>query len=396
MEKKIFVYISINNNDVLLGTVFVDNHKGKETYSFEYSNEALTNNLSNYIIDDDLTFVRGRQFKRDSSSPYHFLEDSSPDRWGRNLIKRIARNKNLQFSDYLLGVSDISRMGALRYKLDVNGSFLGEDDNIPPLEFLNKFEDAAYHYNEFDLKEDWKILLSPGSSLGGARPKATFYDGSGAFYLAKFNHKNDDYDISKIEYLTYRLAIKCDIDLMESKLITLDNKRSIFLTKRFDRDNKTRYHYTSFMTLLDAKDGDSNNHSYLEIVESLLKVSNQPEKDLAQLFRRIAFSIIFHNYDNHLRNHGMIFKDKKWQLSPAFDLNISPYYGQHVLTIDGNGATLDDLIENSFYFRLDKKTAFEIIKKMRNVAKTSLMDICQELRVEKGLAKQFEQLILGE
>lgn len=394
MEKKILVYISINNKDALLGTVFVDNIKGKETYSFTYSDEATLNNLSNYIIDEDITFTRGRQFKIDSTSPYHFLEDSAPDRWGRNLIKRINKNKNLQFSDYLLGVSDISRMGALRYKLDINGPFLGEDDNIPPLEFLNKFENAAYYYNEFDLKEDWKILLSPGSSLGGTRPKATFYDGNGAFYLAKFNHKNDDYDISKIEYLTYRLAIKCGIEMMESKIISLDNKRSVFLTKRFDRNNKTRYHYVSFMTLLNAKDGDSNNHSYLEMAEALLKRSNNPSNDLEQLFRRIAFSIIFHNYDNHLRNHGMIFKDKKWQLSPAFDLNISPYPGQHVLSIDGSGSTIEDLIDNAEYFRLHKKTATEIIEKMKNVAKTSLVDICQELKVEKGLIKQLEQLIL--
>lgn len=395
MERKILVYISINDKDVHLGTVFVDNNKGKETYSFEYSEESLLNNYSKIIIDEDIVFAKGRQFKTDSSSPYHFLEDSSPDRWGRNLIKRNEGNKNLSFSDYLLKVSDISRMGALRYKLnDINSPFLGEDNNIPPLKYLSEFENAAYFYNEFDLKEDWKVLLTPGSSLGGARPKATFYDSNGSLYLAKFNHKNDDYNVSKIEYLTYRLAIKCGIDMSESRLINIDNKRSVFVTKRFDRDINKRFHYVSFMTLLSASDGDSSNHSYLEVVDSLLKISSQPLKDLEQLFRRIAFSIIFRNYDNHLRNHGIILKDNKWQLSPCFDINVSPYQGRHSLTVDGDDMTIENLINNAQYFRLDKKTATEIADQIKGVARTCLSDFCQELSVDKGLKKQLCELII--
>ena len=347
------------------------------------------------ILDSGCCVAKGRQFKTDSSSPYHFLEDSSPDRWGRNLIKRNERNKNLSFSDYLLKVSDISRMGALRYRLnDINSPFLGENDNIPPLKYLSEFENAAYFYNEFDLKEDWKVLLSPGSSLGGARPKATFYDSDGKLYLAKFNHKNDEYDVSKIEYLTYRLAIKCGIDMSESRLINIDNKRSVFITKRFDRDINKRFHYVSFMTLLSASDGDSSDHSYLEVVDSLLKISSQPLKDLEQLFRRIAFSIIFHNYDNHLRNHGIILKDNKWQLSPCFDINISPYPGRHSLTIDGGNMTVENLIDNAAYFRLDKKTATEIIDQIKNIAEIYLADYCQELSIDKGLKKKLYELII--
>lgn len=385
----------MDNKDVLLGTVFVDNSRGKETYSFEYSEEALLNNYSKIIIDEDIVFAKGRQFKTDSSSPYHFLEDSSPDRWGRNLIKRNEGNRNLSFSDYLLAVSDITRMGALRYKLNNSDApFLGEDCNIPPLKYLSEFENIAYHYNEFDPKEDWKLLLSPGSSLGGARPKATFYDSDNNYYLAKFNHKNDEYDVSKIEYLTYRLAVKCGIEISESRLINIDNKRSVFVTKRFDREVNKRFHYVSFMTLLSANDGDSNSHSYLEVVDALLKISNQPQKDLEQLFRRIAFSIIFHNYDNHLRNHGLLLKDDKWQLSPCFDINISPYPGSHSLTVDGDDPTIDNLINNANYFRLDKEAANSIVDQIRCAAKTCLSDICQELSVDKGFRKKLEEIIL--
>lgn len=381
--------------DVLLGTVFVDNIKGKETYSFEYSEEALLNNCSKFLIDEEIEFTRGRQFKIDSTKPYRFLEDSSPDRWGRNLIKRNAGNKNLFFSDYLLSVSDITRMGALRYKLDdINSQFLKDDDSVPPLKFLNEFENVAFHYNEFDLKEDWKLLLSPGSSLGGARPKATFYDANGNYYLAKFNHKNDDYDVSKIEYLTYYLAIKSGIEMSESKLIPIDKKRSVFLTKRFDRNKNQRYHYLSFMTLLNADEGDSNSHSYLEVVETILKISDQPQKDLEQLFRRIAFSIIFHNYDNHLRNHGMLYKDHKWQLSPCFDINISLYVGVHSLTVDGNPASLENLIDNCSSFRLNKEKANEIINQIKQNAKTCLVDKCKELNVAKELTKIIEKTII--
>lgn len=395
MEKKILVYISIDNKDVLLGTVFVGNSRGKETYSFEYSEEALLNNYSKIIIDEDIVFAKGRQFKIDSSSPYHFLEDSSPDRWGRNLVKRNEGNRNLSFSDYLLAVSDITRMGSLRYKLNnIDAPFLGEDCNIPPLKYLSEFENVAYHYNEFDPKEDWKLLLSPGSSLGGTRPKATFFDSDDNYYLAKFNHKNDEYDVSKVEYLTYRLAVKCSIEMSESRLINIDNKRSVFVTKRFDREGNKRFHYVSFMTLLSANDGDSNSHSYLEVVDALLKISNQPQKDLEQLFRRIAFSIIFHNYDNHLRNHGLLLKDDKWQLSPCFDINISPYLGSHSLTVDGGDSTIDNLINNANFFRLDKEAANSIVDQIRCVSKTCLSDFCQELSIEKGLRKKLEEIIL--
>ena len=396
MTRNIYVYISINQHDILLGTVFVDNIRGKETYSFAYSEEALKSNLSNYLIDEEIAFTRGRQFKINSSLPYHFLEDSSPDRWGRNLIKKNANSRNLQFSDYLLGVSDISRMGAIRYKEDIDGPFLLEDNNIPPLEFLDTLEEIAYHYDDFDNKNNWKILLSPGSSLGGARPKATFYDSNKNFYLAKFNHKNDDYDVSKIEYLTYRLAIKCGIEMMDSKLISLDKNRSVFLTKRFDRDKGSRFHYVSFMTLLNANDGESNEHSYIEVVEALLRRTSFPNQDLEQLFRRIAFSIIFHNYDNHLRNHGLLLKNNKWKLSPCFDINISPYPGEHALSVDGNDVSIQNLIDNANYFKLDQKRALEVVNKIKEVARTSLREICKEIKVEKELTNHICEMILND
>ena len=387
-SKNIFVYFSTKNEDIWLGTVYVDVIRGKEIFSFEYSKEALKRNLSNIILDEDISFTSGRQFKNDSSSPYHFLEDSSPDRWGRNLIKRNASNRQLVFTDYLLLISDISRMGALRYKLDEDDDFLSKDNNIPPLKFINEFENIAYHYEEFGLDDSWKKLLLPGSSLGGARPKATFYDANGDFYLAKFNHRNDQYDISKIEYLTYLLAVKVGINVSESKLLSVNDNRSVFITKRFDRNKNERYHYSSFMTLLNAKDGESMNHSYLEMVEVIIKMSNNPEADLKELFKRIAFYNLIHNYDDHLRNHSMIFKDGGWRLSPCYDINISFDANRLILSIDCNEDTSNDyLIENAIYFRLDKKEARDIVSKMRNDISVSFKYYCQDLKIDKDLTK---------
>lgn len=392
MSKKIYIYYKDESN--LIGTLYVDTSRNKEMYSFEYSIDALKSNLTSVINDSEIEKIAGRQFKLDSSTPYHFLQDSSPDRWGQNLIKKKLNNKNINYSDYLLNVSDCSRMGALRYKEDINGPFLLDDSNIPPYKFLRELENAAYNYEEFSDDEYWKLLLSPGSSLGGARPKATIYGSQNELYMAKFNHKNDDYDVSKVEYLTYRLAKDVGINFSDSRLIEISSNRSVFLTKRFDRDKEDRIHYVSFMTILNVKEGDSSKYTYLDVAESLIQNSGNPIEDLKELFRRIAFYIIVHNYDDHLRNMGMIYKDGQYRLSPCFDVNITLYNSDLTLSIDGDGNnTLDKLIECASFFRIELEEGRKIIKEMRETISKSFKRVAKEINLDSNIYNHISRFL---
>lgn len=388
------IYIYYQNGDVLLGTVYVDFIRGKEIYSFEYSDYALSHNLSNILLDKEIAFVRGRQYKTDSSEPYHFLLDLAPDRWGRNLIKRKNSQKALNFSDYLVNVSDVSRMGALRIKEDLEGPFVLDEKNIPPFKFIKELEHAAYYYDDFSDDDEWKILLSPGSSLGGARPKSSIYNGDGELYLAKFTHKNDEYDISKVEYFTYLLAKEVGINFSQSQLIKILPNRSVFLTKRFDRNKNQRIHYASFMTILDADEGDSSSYSYLNVAEAITRISSSPNNDLLELFKRIAFYILIHNYDDHLRNIGMIFDGEGYRLSPCFDVNMVFYNSHPTLSIDNSDDySLTNLIGHCNYFNLKKDDANLIVDSMKITIAKSYKRLAMECSLEKNLIDRISLII---
>lgn len=389
------IYIYYQNEDNFIGTVYVDFLRGKEIYSFEFSEYALRHSLCYLIIDNEISNISGRQYKKDSSVPYSFLTDLAPDRWGKNLIQRNFDNETLNFSDYLLNVSDVSRMGALRLKLDKNPLFVLEDKDIPPFKFINELEQAAYNYDKFSKNDDWKVLISPGSSLGGSRPKATLYNNDGELYLAKFGHKNDEYDVSKIEYFTYLLAKNVGIDISDSSFIEISNKRSVFLTKRFDRNKEERIHYVSFMTLFGASDGDSSSYSYVDIAEKLQMVSKNPRFDLRELFKRVAFYILVHNFDDHLRNIGMLYKDGGYVLAPCFDVNVSFYKSHLTLTIDGcNDYSLNNLVSNSNYFGIKNDEAKEIVYNMTQIIKETYLKEANRLKIDKNLLSKFEEFLL--
>ena len=394
MDKKLFVYISIEKHDYLLGTIYLGYSKGEEIYSFEYSNEAFDKGLQNIFLDTSIEPISGRQFKVNSNIPYGFMKDSSPDRWGRNLIKKNNKDKFLFETDYLLKVSDISRMGALRFKEDLNGNFLSSNSDIPQYKYIRELEQVAFNFDDFDESDEWKMLLSPGSSMGGARPKAVIYDNDNQIFIAKFNHKNDEYDISKVEYLTYLLAKDCGINMSESRLVELSKNRSVFLTKRFDRNSDERIHYASFMNLLGAQDGDSNNYSYLDLVECITKYSSSTSDDLKELFKRAAFSLLVHNYDNHLRNHGLLFKNKKWSLSPCFDVNIVPYKGRFAVSIDKTKQdTVAQLIETAPYYRIAKEDAEKMINEMRQIIINNLDKHMKAANLEQNLSRKIKSLL---
>lgn len=283
-------------------------------------------------------------------------------------------------SDYLLGVFDGHRMGALRFKLDKEGAFLDDDQDLasPPWTKLRELEHASLQLeqdNAEDQKEYMKwlgMLIAPGGSLGGARPKASVVDEKGALWIAKFPSKRDETNVGAWEYVVHLLAKKAGIETAESQIKRFSGSYDTFLTKRFDRREEKRIHFASAMTLLEKIDraGDDGS-SYLELVEFLIRNGAQPDKDLEQLWRRIVFSICVSNVDDHLRNHGFILTKNGWALSPAYDMNASA---------DGNGLKLNisdsdnaqDLalaLEVAALFRLKNGAPEKIIKEVVGAVK---------------------------
>ena len=288
--------------------------------------------------------------------------------------------KKLLESDFLLGVYDGHRMGALRFKLDDNGPFLNDNKQmaVPPWTSLRELEHASLKFEE-DNTDDaeylkWvDMLIAPGSSLGGARPKASVMDADGHLWIAKFPSRNDDKDIAAWEMVTNQLAIKAKLNVAVGKLLQFNNKYHSYLTKRFDRATSgERIHFASAMTLLGHTDGeDSSEASYLEFMEFITRHGAAVEKDLEELWRRIVFSICVKNTDDHLRNHGFLLTDKGWLLSPAYDINPNEYGKGLSLNITGtdNSLDLNLAMEVADYFRLHDHKASQIIQEVSGVVK---------------------------
>jgi serine/threonine-protein kinase HipA len=287
-------------------------------------------------------------------------------------------SRRLMESDYLLGVYDESRMGALRFKTDLDGPFLDDDQMhaTPPMTSLRELEHASFElendedFGSVDYFKNLALLVAPGSSLGGARPKANTKDTDGSLWIAKFPSRKDEMDQGAWEYVVYELARACGIEMAESKADIFYSDRHTFLTKRFDRDKDgNRLHFFSAMTLLAYQDGADANAgvSYLELAELLMQRGAQPEADLKQLWKRIVFNICVSNTDDHLRNHGFLLTNKGLRISPAYDINPNPKgYGLN-LNIDehSNALDLDLALKIAPYFRIDENNASEIILSMK-------------------------------
>ncbi|MBQ9991112.1 MAG: type II toxin-antitoxin system HipA family toxin [Lachnospiraceae bacterium] len=320
-----------------IGTLYVEGSKGKEVVSFEYDDAWLENIDTSIIFDPDLMLYKGRQYAPIDKSIFGVFADSCPDRWGRLLMKRreaiMAKKeerkpRRLMDIDFLLGVYDETRMGGLRFSISEGGPFLSDDKELatPPWTTLRKLESAslAFEKNEDGMEEKWlKQLLAPGSSLGGARPKASVSASDGSLWIAKFPSKYDDIDVGAWEMVVHDLAVMCELDVPEAKLEHFSKKGSTFLTKRFDRDVGKRIHFASAMTLLGKNDGASaaDGSSYIDIISLIRKYGATPKKDLQELWKRIVFSMAVSNTDDHLRNHGFILTKEGWRLSPLYDVN---------------------------------------------------------------------------
>lgn len=281
-------------------------------------------------------------------------------------------------TDYLLGVFDGHRMGALRFKLKEDGPFLNNNKDLasPPWTSLRKLEQISLRLEEEDAIEDpeyikWlNMLVAPGASLGGARPKASVIDNDGSLWIAKFPSRNDQSDIGGWEIVTYELAIKAGINMAESKAQKFSSYYHTFMTKRFDRTNEgQRLHFASAMTLLGYSDGQDHEYgaSYLELVEFIQTNGAKVDEDLEELWRRIVFNICVTNTDDHLRNHGFMLTEGGWRLSPAYDINpIETGTGLKLnISDEDNALDLDLAMEVSEFFRLPKERAGIIMEEVK-------------------------------
>lgn len=370
----------------LIGTLSAHFAKGKKAFSFEYDKDWLKTDAQR-LLDPDIKFYSGPQFPANKENFGIFL-DSMPDTWGKTLMKRKAaqdaranneKPKNLYELDYLLGVFDESRMGALRFKTDLDGPFLDNDAQAPtpPWSSLGDLQEAAKQLESDDQSEairKWiAVLIAPGSSLGGARPKANIFDAQKNLWIAKFPSKADTIDKALWEFLAYRLAIAAGIDMAASKVEKISGQYHTFLTKRFDRKVEKRIHFASAMTMTGNTEDSIKNASpsYLEIVEFIENYGVDVEANLHQLWRRIVFNIAISNTDDHLRNHGFILTDKGWVLSPAYDLNPSIEKDGLSLNIDMDDNALDfDLVKSvGEYFRLSEEEMNTILDEVLSVVK---------------------------
>lgn len=351
-----------------LGQVRVESVRGKEVFSFAYSEEHLKKGVVP-VIDPDVVPFAGEQFPA-GKEVFGFLDDIAPDRWGRRLIRRkeaqLARREKrperpLLASDFIVGAYDLTRTGAIRVMVD--GKFVSSDSSkpAPPLTTLRTLEECA---RIIDADEDGQearwidVLLAPGSSLGGARPKANVTDERGELWIAKFPSESDEWDVGAWEFLVARLAASARLETSDSRLEKFSKAGSTFFSHRFDREGERRIPYASAMTMSGAKDGEEG-HSYLDVAEFLVRESACPDEDLAELWSRIVFSRFVGNSDDHLRNHGFVLANGGWKLSPMFDVNPNPdaAFAALDLTPGVQGSSRDELIESAEYFHVNRQTA---------------------------------------
>lgn len=395
-SKEIYVSIALNGENYPVGKLWCHIRRGRESASFEYDNTWLIN-PERFALEPALTLSKGAFHTQADQYLFGAIGDSAPDRWGRVLMRRansqnaISKNKEartLYEADYLLGVNDEARQGALRFSEKPSGPYLNaKGASIPPLINLPKLLGATERFlDEDESAQDLKLLLAPGSSLGGARPKASIRDKNGSLAIAKFPRKDDEFNIVGWEAVALALAQKANIQVPKWRLENVLEKPVLIIT-RFDRENQNRIPFLSAMSMLGANDGEQ--HSYLDIVEALAQHGAQPNADMTELWRRIVFNILISNTDDHLRNHGFLYERQVgWKLSPSYDLNPTPIeIKPRILTtaIDFNNSTasLDLAMSVISNFRISKQSAIHIIKEVTK-AVTEWRVVAKEFGLSSG------------
>lgn len=388
----IYVYIDaedLTNGALPMGVLHVEKVRGREIFSF-HADRAWIANKSFANLDADLGQYSGNQYAPDGKENFGIFMDSCPDRWGRLLMQRRERLKaadenrpihRLETVDYLMGVYDGTRMGALRFKRKPDGPFLDNNTVLatPPITSLRMLQQTSLNYERDDAETlpDYRrwlnVLYAPGSSLGGARPKANVVDTDGSLWIAKFPSRHDTIDAGAWEYIVTSMARDFGIATSEIKIGKFSSSHHTFLSRRFDRTSMgCRRYFASAMTLLGYSDGDGaqGGVSYLEMAEFLERFGTPMQRDdLRELWMRIIFNIAISNGDDHLRNHGFILTTKGWRLSPAFDLTPNPFATGLSLNIDetDNALNFDLAIRTAPYYGIDPSEAASLIDRCKKI-----------------------------
>ena len=375
MSERYDIYLH-RKESIPVGTLWLSNIRGKVNSAFVYA-EAWLRQQTKFPICPDLPLD---QHAKTCDGLFSCFQDCSPDRWGRMLLQRQEasaaskenrRVRTLLESDYLLRVSDLSRQGALRISNDGGKTFLGHAaaGSIPPLVdlpvLLNAWKNIDGKPGTYD---DLRTLVSPGSSLGGARPKASVLGSGGDLFIAKFPSRKDDRDIPLWEYVAFRLAKRAGLNTPCTELHRVLGK-AVLLVKRFDRNGAGRVPFLSAMSMLQARDGE--HMSYADMAAALQETGTAPREDLHELWSRMVFNMCIYNVDDHLRNHAFLHDGTGWRLSPVYDLEIShpaekaPYLHTGIIDND-SGIDLQAAVEAAEFFRLSKAAALQRMKEIRD------------------------------
>ena len=398
---------------LLVGELGYESLRGAESYSFKFDN-AWLRPYGGLFLSSDINNYPGQQYTQPGKDIFGCFSDALPDRWGRLLLNRreqiLATEekrpvRRLSSFDYLMGIDDFSRIGGFRFKMDKNGEFINCEKSlrIPPLTDIRALVTASMEIEKSEElnqlpEKKWLLqLVHPGTSLGGARPKAGVMDEAGNLCVAKFPSRNDDYDVGLWEHHSHLLAKEAGVLAAETRIIETGGKYHALLSKRFDRtaDGKRR-HFASAMTLLGLTDGcdTKTGNGYLDIVDFILQSCCDVEDNLRQLYRRVAFNIAIGNSDDHFRNHGFLLTPRGWTLSPAYDMNpTSNEYQALLINSTTNHADLGVLLDSSEEYMIGKEEAKQIIHEVKAGVK-EWKSIATRLGIAKREMDAFEQVYL--
>ena len=434
--KTLYVYADFDwlDEPMLVGELGYESLRGSDSYSFKYDNDWLRQYGSLYLS-ADINNYPGQQYTQLDRDIFGCFNDALPDSWGRLLLNRreqiLATEdkrpvRKLSSFDYLIGIDDYSRMGGFRFKEKQDGEYINrwsseshqarlngrvatEEDEvncekslrIPPLTDIRALVAASMEIEKSEElnqlpEKKWLLqLVHPGTSLGGARPKAGVMNDEGRLCVAKFPSRNDDYDVGLWEHLSHLLAKESGVVAAETNVIETGEKYHALLSRRFDRTAEgCRKHFASAMTLLGLTDGcdAKSGNGYLDIVDFILQNCCDVEQNLRQLYRRVAFNIAIGNSDDHFRNHGFLLTPRGWTLSPAYDMNPTlNEYQALLINSTTNYADLQVLLGSSEEYMIGKDEAVYIIEEVRAGVK-HWKSIATRLGIAKREMDVFEQV----
>ncbi len=384
MNRELEIYVDLQGEAHLAGRLWARSHKGRQSASFEYDPSWLQSE-SRFSIDPFLDLGRGVFHTPPGRLLFGAFSDASPDRWGRRLMQRLERKqaeaehrtvRALLELDYLLMVDDELRTGALRFREAGSKRFLSSGETrIPPLVFLPKLLAASDHViAENESAEELKLLLAPGSSLGGARPKASVKGTDGRLLIAKFPHVDDEWNVERWSFVAMEMAKKAGITTPPCKLVNVHG-RSVLLISRFDRVDNARIPFLSAMSMLGALDGETR--SYLEMADALRQYGAAPQPDHQELWQRILFNVLISNLDDHLRNHAFLYDTirRGWRLSPIYDLNpippdVKPRYLTTCIDEQNTDASFPLVVATGAYYGLSSDDMRRITARTVNAVST--------------------------